>query len=249
MITIVLWKWRQRPVFRESYRPEYVNEAARMISGGLSIPHRVVCVTDNPAGVHCQTYPIWSTHAGVANISGAHLPSCYRRLRLFEMDTLASLGVERGQRVASVDVDLIVTGLLDPLFQRSEPFVGWMVRGGRRTTVLNGSMFMFTAGEYESVWHTFDPRRSPLRAHNAGFMGSDQGWMSYCLVDRPEVGGWNRADGVLSFTRDVVRDRRQPDSGRVVFFAGSRKPWHPELRDSAPWTRQYADYSRERAYG
>ena len=80
-----------------------------------------------------------------------------------------------------------------------------------------------------------------MRSHNAGFLGSDQGWMSLQLVGKDYVGGWPLTD-VLSFTRDVVRNEVRPSSGKIVFFAGSRKPWHAEVQSSAPWIKNYVSY-------
>lgn len=244
MLNIVLWKWKQRPVFREQYRAEYVNAVARSISANLSTPHRIVCITDVPRDVQVPTHPLWADHAHVTNMSGQHLPSCYRRLKIFDRSTQAEIGIPAGERIVSFDVDAVVVGQLDPLFQRDEEFVGWTLKGGKRSVVLNGSMFMLRAGsdKLQKVWRSFDPRHSPLRAHNAGFLGSDQAHMSYCLVGDAETGGWTRHDGVLSFTRDVLRGGVRPQTGRVVFFAGSRKPWHQELQRDARWIGDYIDY-------
>lgn len=247
MLNFVLWKWKQKPMFRELYRPEYVNAAVRMIDQRVRLPHRVICVTDDPRGVECPTHPLWDDHRGLSNISGQHLPSCYRRLKLFDPSTQLAMGIPAGERVVSVDVDAVGTNDMTHLFTRREPFVGWTVKGSQQKLVLNGSMFMFTAGDYQHVWSTFDPRTSPMRALNSGFMGSDQGWMSKCLIGTPGLGGWTQRDGVLSFTRDVVKGGVAPSSGCIVFFAGNRKPWHAEVQDSAPWVSKYVRYDERAA--
>lgn len=242
MLNIIFWKWRQR-AFRVQYTAAIANETMRAVDRAVSSPHRLLLVTDDPKGVDYPTHPLWSDHSSLGNISGCHLPSCYRRLKLFDPATQREMGIPAGERIISVDLDAVVIRDLTQMLDRPERFVGWEVRRNRGKRVMNGSMFMLTAGDLEHVWTSFDPRKSPLQAHAAGFMGSDQGHISKVLGGEPYVGAWPHPD-VLSFTRDVVRDGVSPSLGRIIFFAGNRKPWHDELRQSAPWVRQYSDFER-----
>ena len=236
MITFVLWKWKGRNP-TAVYRPEYVNAMAGMLHRYCSLDKRIVCVTDDASGVTgCATHQLWDDLSGLRNASGQHLPSCYRRLKIFDPGTLRGMGVREGDRVVSIDLDAVLTNAIDSLFLRPERYMGWHVPGTRHETVYNGSMFMFTAGDLEHVWRDFNPLRSPTQALVAGYMGSDQGYLSHKLVREPWASGWTAGrDGVLSFVRDVGRKRVKPMSGRVVFFAGRRKPWHLDVLKEHPW--------------
>jgi len=234
MITFVLWKWRGRnPTL--TYTAEYVNAMVGMLNRYCSLEKRIICVTDQPAGIVCRTFPLWSDLGGIHNISGQHLPSCYRRLKIFDRKTQEDLEICEGERVVSIDLDAVLTNPVDSLFVRTERFVGWHVPGTRHETVYNGSMFMFTAGDLGFLWREFTSK-SPTQSLIAGYMGSDQAYLSHRLIGKEYAGGWTSTrDGVLSFTRDVTRRKVKPTRGKIVFFAGRRKPWHPDVLREHPW--------------
>lgn len=243
MINFVLWKWRQRHN-PNAYTANYVNAMVHMLSERHAGPHRIICVTDDPRGVVCETFPLWDDCTHLNNASGQHLPSCYRRLKLFDRATQQSLGIKDGDRITSIDLDAVLVQDVTHLFNRNDRFVAWRVPGSRHTWVYNGSMFMFTAGDLDHIWHDFDPRQqhSPVKSLLAGYMGSDQGWLSYKLIKESFAGGWDaERDGVISFMRNVERARMHkhkkmdPLNAKIVFFAGRRKPWHTDVLKEHPW--------------
>jgi hypothetical protein len=114
------------------------------------------------------------------------------------------------------------------------------VPGTKHAKVINGSMWMFTAGQqYQWMWDGFDPVRSPEESLKAGFFGSDQSYISSQLVYGQDTGGWTSSDGVLSYPREVRANRRLPAHSRVVFFHGKRKPWDTHTRLESRWIDKY----------
>lgn len=238
--TFVTWKWKSPDGFRARYTFDHVNAMASMIGQYCPEKHRTICVTDDPSGVRVPTYPIWSDHSEMRNASGHHLPSCYRRLKLFDRATLEGLGIPMGSRVVSIDLDAVILDDIGPTIRRREPFVGWGVPGSKHPQVLNGSIWMFTAGEYQWMWDTFDPLSSPQKAIEQGFFGSDQSWMSQQLIYSRDTGVWEaQKDGVLSYPRDVRGPRVLPKHARIVMFHGKRKPWDPVTRRESRWLERY----------
>lgn len=241
MLTVVLWKWKQSN-FRETYTYEHVNIMTRMLSRHLSgAPHRIVCVTDDPYGVDppATTFPLWEDHSNIANITGRHLPSCYRRLKLFDYKTQKELGVRPGDRIISIDLDSIVLQDLKPVLEQMDKsaaiFSGWGVRGTYHQRVFNGSFWSFRAGEHlQYMWSAFDPMKSPREALTKGFLGSDQGWISMHMAKRSDVCSIQHPE-FASYPREVRRTGVLDRRTRVVFFHGARKPWHPEEKKSQPW--------------
>jgi len=245
VITFILWRWKQTPPFREDYSVAHVNAMVEMISRRVRCAHRIVCITDDPSGISCDTFPIWRDHDSLKNPSGKHLPSCHRRLRLFHRATTDTLGIARGAQVVSIDLDgVIVSDSFAELFNREEYFVGWMVPGHRHRVVFNGSMFMFRAGTCDYLWTEFDPLTSPKKALMRGFLGSDQAWITMNMMGRPGVGGWTaRANGVRSWLRDVrMPGRFSEKDTSVVFFPGNSKPWHSDVLKLAPWILRHTSY-------
>lgn len=240
--TFVTWKWKQQG-FRSIYSADHVNVMERMIDKNVKAPHRVICVTDEPDNVRCETYPLWDDASELKNASGHHLPSCYRRLKLFDQATQESLGIKAGGRIVSIDLDAVILEDMMPLLMKEEMFVGWGVPGSRHSMVFNGSMWMFTAGdELQWMWSGFRPTESPQRALAAGFFGSDQSYISHQLSYTQIVGKWTDQDGVLSYMRNVRATRMLPKHARVVMFHGKRKPWDPNVRRESKWIERYWKY-------
>jgi hypothetical protein len=238
LITFVLWKWRAD--YRTRFGAHHVDCVARMIADRCGVPCRVVCVTDDPRGLTAaRPHPLWRDCERLLNPSGAHLPSCYRRLKLFDAATTDEMGVRRGDWVVSVDLDVVVCGDLAPLvLGRDADFVGWRVPGMKHEAVFNGSVFALRAGAHQDVWDEFDPAASPGLAAGAGYFGSDQGWISYRLP-AARHDGWTRRDGVWSWPRELRFQRGLPTGARLVAFHGKHKPWDRSAREATPWVSDY----------
>lgn len=239
LLHVVLWKWHQ-PGFRFPYTSEYVNIVAQMVHRHRGrIPVRIICVTDDPAGVtECETFPLWDDHDKLANRSGTRLPSCYRRLKLFDQATQIAMGISPGDRVTSLDLDTVLTGDMTPHWSKPHPFVGWAVRGTHHLRVFNGSMWMFTAGEQQHIWNNFDPNSTPDRCHRAGYLGSDQSWLSYNFAKSPHCGTWTYPHAV-SYPREVARRPILSKATSIVFFHGGKKPWDEKVQRDSPWIKQH----------
>lgn len=233
---VVTWKW-QSSLYRERFQAEHVNALLAAFEENLERGHRFLCVTDDPSGVACETYPLWDDHRDVPNLWSREMPSCYRRLKIFDPKTQRAMGISAGDSVVSVDLDVVVTDGLDRLLDRTERFVGWETRGTVHPRVFNGTIFMLRAGELSDVWEDFDPARSPRLAHRSGYYGSDQGWLSYRLA--AAEAGWKRDDGIRSYLRDVRHARRLPEGTRLLSFNGRHKPWHPDVQRQLPWLARY----------
>ena len=229
MITIVTWLWRS-PEYRSEYTARHVNALYAQFQLKLKMPHRFVCVTDQPH-VACETIPLWE--GPLSHIQHKNRPNCYRRLLAFrpEIEELF------GPRFVSVDIDAVVIGDLDPLFQPlAEGDVDFKIWGAytHPTTPYNGSMWGMRAGARRHVWDQFDPVKSPDEAMRRNFFGSDQAIMSMLLGPKEAV--WTQKDGVYGYRTDLrARPDKLPTDARIVFFHGRKKPWMTEVQSEAPW--------------
>lgn len=245
MFHFVLWKWRQAG-FREIYNSDFVNIMVRMIVRNLpGAKFRIVCVTDEPHGIDypCETRPLWTDHDNLANATGRHLPSCYRRLKLFDRDTQEMLGIPVGDRIISIDLDTIILAPINDVLNRiiasKCAFAGWGVRGTYHQTVFNGSFWTFNAGDHlQHVWNDFDPIVSPRYCMSKGFLGSDQAWLSLQFAARKDSLAIRFPD-FASYPREVRRQRLVDRRSVIVFFHGSRKPWHPMEIRQEPWITKH----------
>lgn len=233
MLTVVSWLWDQ-PHGRVRYKPEHVWVWASMVSRNLAMPHRLVCVTTEtdlppnverigPPGEFEDIQPKW----------GPRKPNCFRRLVMFKGDAHRLFG----RRFVSMDLDCIVGGPLDPLFDRSDDFV--IYKGTHPSRPYNGSLFMLKAGARPQVYERFD--QAGADASGDAFHGSDQAWLAHCLG--PNEAMWDASDGVFHFDQYLRNARIEP---RILFFPGKRKPW--DFAPIFPWMkRHYRIQEREAA--
>lgn len=211
VLTVLCWKWGTR------YRSEHVNALRQQVARYYARPHQFACVTNDAAGLDgdVAVIPDPEDFAALRSPHGAAFPACYRRLRMFADDAATRFG----ERFVCLDVDLVLVGDVAPLWDRPEDFVGY--RDPLYPRQLNGSMLLLRAGTRPDVWRRFDPAKSPAIARAAGYRGSDQSWLSYCLAGVPT---WGPETGVYSYRKDVARNGLPADA-RVVVFHGNPKPW------------------------
>lgn len=202
-----------------------------MIRRHYQRPHRVLCVTNDAAGIDpaVTIVPDREDFADVQNPYGPHAPSCYRRLLMWHPDAARWFG----ERFVSLDLDVVAVADLVPLWDRAEEVV--LYRDPLHPSQVNGSMVLMTAGARPEVWTDFDPDRSPQIARGAGFKGSDQAWLSLRLPSEPR---WDTRDGVYSFRKDIEpADGRLPADARLTIWHGHRDPWD-EAAQKLPWVRE-----------
>lgn len=240
LLHVVLWKWSQ-PNARETYTALHVNVMASMLARHLSgMRYRIVCVTDEPYGVTPETFPLWNDHDDLANATKWDLPSCYRRLKLYDPATQAAMGIKPGDRIMGIDLDTLVTGDLKPLLAAAAPFrfMGWALQGKHHPKVFNGSLQIFTAGDLSEIWTEFDAKTSPALAFKNKWLGSDQSWLSMNLVGKPGCDGLAYPT-VASYPHHIRQLKILRKDVRLIFFHGSRKPWHPITMQESPWVKRY----------
>lgn len=213
MLTIVSWLWSQ-PEGRTKFLPEHVHIWADMVSRNLSMKHRLVCVTTetdlppnveriDPPGEFEDIQPKW----------GPRKPNCFRRLVMFKRDAAKTFG----RRFVSMDLDVVIGGPLDPLFDRSEDLV--LFKGTAPERPYNGSLMLIKAGCRPHVYEDFNQAGADVSG--AAFHGSDQAWLAHRLGWGEAT--WSEADGVWSWDRYLRNVRKVHPS--VLFFPGKRKPW------------------------
>ena len=184
-----------------------------MVSRNLRMKHRLVCVTtetDLPPYVERIDPP--GEFEDVAPQWGPRKPNCYRRLVMFRSDAAKTFG----RRFVSMDLDCIVGGPLDPLFNRPEEFV--IFKGTAPERPYNGSMMLLKAGARSQVYDEFD--QAGADASGARFYGSDQAWLAHILG--PNEATWGEADGVWFLDRYLQFVRKVNPT--ILFFPGKRKP-------------------------
>lgn len=231
-LAVVCWKWAAAPQYRSQFNAKHVNVLQSMVARHLRVPHRFICITDDPAGIKCETIKLWSDP--VVPGMAPDRPNCYRRLRLFSREAVSLVG----PRYLSLDLDTVICGDITPLVDRKEDLVMW--GDTARGTPYNGSMVLHSPGTRAQVWEQFHPVKSPAKGRALRYVGSDQAWIGACLGTGEAK--WSSKDGVYSFRNEIQAPRgngQLPKDARIVFFHGKFDPWQPEVQKSYPWISEH----------
>ena len=231
MITIVLWKWT-KVGYRTRFTSAHVNTILNMIKRNVTVPHRVVCVTDDPTGIKCETIPLWPNPA--PNYGSAKRPNCFYRLKAFDPDMRDVLG----DRFMWLDLDTVIARNIDHLLTAKTNFGIWRVDYER--SPCNGSMVLHKTGSRPNLWTDFDPSViDPLNGYRrqTGMIGSDQAWIAQNL--RPDDKFFGIIDGVYSFRCHLERKQELPANACIVFFHGEHNPGDTDVMRKYHWVREH----------
>ncbi len=212
MLAICTWLWG------EKYTTEDVVKLRAGVSRHLHQPYRFLVITERerewspPVGIerHAIKDPELLVHKG-----------CFARLRMFDTGWQQNRDID--DRLVCIDLDAVVTGALDPVFDRPEPFVILVGANSLNPCPYNGSLMMLRPGVHEEVWTDF----SLERAKEVPFyeFPDDQGWIAYKV---PDAATWQagRKSGVYGFKKPgwPHGTNRLPDQARLVVFPGWRQP-------------------------
>src|SRR3954468_4364865 len=184
MLVITTWLWGH-------YGEHYARRLASAVHRNLTEAHRFLCFTDTP-----RHLPGMEQHP-IRDMDLTRVKGCFARLRLFDPVWQRQLGLNPGDRVVNLDLDLVVTGELDPLFQGKDDFRILQDINTTNPCPYNGSVWMFKAGARPDVWHDFSLEAAQTKTKIHAF-ADDQGWFDYKM---PEAAAWGPPQGVYGFKK------------------------------------------------
>ncbi len=228
-LTFVCWKW-EAPHFphkrkkRNAFSAKHVNILYAMLYRNLSVPFRLICVTDDKKGIRpeVEIVPLWDEFMS--------LGGCF--LRLVPFKSGFSLF---GDKFISIDLDCVILSDVTDLFTRDEDFVIWHPRKavrwldkGEKGRYYCGSLWMLKAGTRSIVYDKFNPGKLRLGFNGRYEGGTDQKHISQLLY--PNEACWTVDDGVCTFVEDVARPKKgvPVKNPKIVFFNGRFMPDDPE---------------------
>jgi hypothetical protein len=211
-----------------TFRHEHVHILKSMVARHLSLPHRFVCVTDDKIdGIDCVPLD-WRRH-----VPGT---VCIRLMQHNGEWARANLG----ERILSLDLDVVITGSLDHIAARTEPAVFWRNPnfGLPGRAFYQSSVQLFSAGVRQELWDDFIPGQTD-RWFNWRFGGKEQAWISERLE-------WNEAHfdanwGIYGAGRLGSKGvgSELPENACIVSFPGAREPSQPQVQIDHPWVSRF----------
>lgn len=148
------------------------------------------------------------------------IPGCFARMRMFDPEWQERHGITG--RLVCIDLDTVVTGPLDELFDRPEPFNILLGGNSSNPCRVNGSMMMLRAGAHPEVWRGFSLKNA-FAVPSFSFP-DDQGWIAAQL---PKCSGWKvgSESGAYCFQKPGwPKGDDLPKDARIVAFPGWRDP-------------------------
>lgn len=196
MLHIVTWHWGSK------YGHEYISRLAAGLHRNLKQAHIL-----HIASPEIEDLPL------------TEIPGCFCRLRMFDCAWQERWGIEPGDRLVQIDVDTIITGNLDALFDREEDFV-IMQGGSYQPCPYDGALWMQRAYTNEEVWTGFNLNEAAKTQYHE--FPDDQGWLASQL---PDAAGWQCGDEVFVYKKPGwPKDDKLPERAKLVTFAGKRRP-------------------------
>ena len=206
-LTICTWKWGDK------YDWGYVARLQRGVARHLKQPHRFITISSDELASGHEVFPIIDREL-------LDVPGCFARLRMFDPEWQKIIGVD--DRLVCLDLDLVVTGPLDPLFDRPEPYLILQGANAANPCPFNGSVTMLRAGAHPDVWCDFSlDAADQIPFHE---FPDDQGWIWHKL---PAAAGWKAGpeSGIYAFGKPGwPKGEALPKGARIVAFPGSRDP-------------------------
>lgn len=194
-LIISTWAWGSK------YGPEYVERLRAGVARNLSQPHEFRVFTPEPEDEHLT-----------------QIPGCFARLRAFDPDWQARNGITG--RLVCLDLDLIVTGPLDEVFDRPESFV---ILGDVNTSnpcPINGSVWMLRAGTRPDVWTDFSLDAARMIPFDS--FPDDQAWFDHKM---PGAATFTHEHGAYAYQKKHwPRGEALPKNASIVAFPGWRDP-------------------------
>lgn len=234
MLSVVVHMWRGHDE-RRQFLPEHVNTFARMFRRVLTLEHEVVCVSDERDGLDKSVVRWVETPAAaralraIPSPEGTRFPTCYQRLWNWSREARNVFA----PRILAADIDTaLLRDFSDELLYPDDlvgnrPTMTW----GNPNRIAGG-LYLLTTGSHPEVWEKFTGADSIKLARLAGFRGSDQAWISYCVGIKARL--WGASAGIYSVRDFLDKNKPLPADARLIHFNGPRKPWDLQL----DWVRE-----------
>lgn len=222
-LVICTWLWGNK------YTPIYVERLYAGLQKHLRQSFRFMCLTEHD---RISNFSSGIERHAIADLDLTHIKGCFARLRMFDPDWQRQYSIE--DRLACLDLDVVITGDLDPLFDRPEPLVLLQGANAANPCPYNCSMMMLRKNAHAEIWQDFNVER--LEEIPTYDFPDDQGWIWHRA---PHAAGWQAGSksGIYAFKKpgwppgDFL-----PGDARIVAFPGSRDP---NQFMHLPWVKEH----------
>lgn len=224
MLNICTWLWGNK------YNASYVNKLAAGVRRNLQQPHRFLLMTERERK-DLELDSRIERHA-IKDPDLLRYRGCFVRLRIFDPSWQASRSLDGP--IVNLDLDIVITGELDALFDRPESFVILQGANSMNPCPFNGSVFMFKPGCHANLWTDYSPRAvSKIPKYS---FPDDQGWFHAKVSN---AGAWpvGSSSGIYAFRKPGwPQGDGLPADAKIVAFPGGNDPFSYQHLD---WVKEH----------
>jgi hypothetical protein len=222
VLTFCTWLWGDK------FSEDDLDKLAAGLRRRVNQPHRILCMTDRLLGRR----PISGvSYKQILDYELLAVKGCFVRLRIFDPYWQFLREIRKGEKIVVIDLDTVITGNLDPLFDRHEPFVIMQGANATNPCPFNGALQMLRAGYRPDVWADFSLGAAAKTPHHE--FPDDQGWLHHKI---PDAAGWKVGPehGVYVYNKpgwpggDAL-----PEGARLVTFINK----HPSQFSHLDWVK------------
>jgi len=209
VLAISTWLWGDK------YSESDVLKLKRGVARHLKQSHRFMVITERERKLESDI----ERHA-IKDPELLSVPGCFARLRMFEKGWQENKDLD--DRLVCLDLDMVITGPLDKLFDRPEPFVILSGANSMNPCPFNGSVMLLRPGHHEEVWTSFSlEETNKIKFYK---FPDDQGWIWNKV---PNAATWpcGRKSGIYAFMKPGwPMYGGLPANASIVAFPGARRP-------------------------
>ncbi len=231
-VNIICVKWGRK------YGPDYVDKLHSMVRRNMTRPYRFVCFTDDADGIspeiECKPFP----RLGIGDFDeGAAWTRAHGWLKVA---TFAAPLEDLTGPTLCLDLDIVITGSLEPFFDEPGEFVV-IKEWDKKDATGNTSAYRFEAGAHGAL---LDDLRGNLSSAQTDYRNEQEfvtGYFARMGKLRYWPAGW-----CVSFKRHCMargvagwlRPASIPDGARIVVFHGKPNPPDAIIGRSGKWYRR-----------
>lgn len=213
----------------KKYTPIYVERLYAGLRQHLEQPFRFMCMTERDRIAHLSSGI--ERHA-IKDPELTNIRGCFARLRMFDQGWQHNRQID--DRLVCLDLDVVITGPLDPLFDRPEPLVVLQGANASNPCPFNCSVMMLRKGAHPELWTDFSlDKLDDIPRYE---FPDDQGWLWHKV---PQAAGWKvgAASGIYAFKKPGwPRGDHLAKDARIVSFIGWRDP---KAFTHLPWVQEH----------
>lgn len=187
----------------DTFNSRYVNALAGNIKKHITVPHKVVCLTDDVSGIDRSL-------VDVIKPLKHNLPKWWSKIELFNSENFGT------SRVLYLDLDTVIVDNIDDIVKLDCNFMG--IRDFFHMFTLQTGIMMWKNGSYDHVYHNFMADGNNVMKT----MHGDHEWIGKCITEYEFLQDV-APNTVFSYKKHNFADK-VPDNAKICCFHGNPRP-------------------------